>query len=258
MKEPIVEMRDLWLSLKGRPILEAVDLTLEEGDYLGLIGPNGSGKTTLLRVILGLLSPDRGTVRVFGQEPAQARGRIGYVPQYTRFDADFPMSVLDVVLMGRLAGRGLFRRQSDGDRDVALSSLEKVEMTDLAGRQIGKLSGGQLQRVMIARALAVEPRLLLLDEPTASLDTRVGVSVYELLKALSREVTLVLVSHDIGVISRYVRTVACLNRRLYYHRSKEITPEMFEAAYGCPVDLVAHGHAHRVLADHLVEEAGQD
>ena len=252
--EPIVEIKDVWLSLKGKPILEAVNLRLEEGDYLGLIGPNGGGKTTLLHVMLGLLSPDRGTVRIFGEEPSRGRGRIGYVPQYTRFDANFPMSVLDVVLMGRIAARGLLRRRSERDREVALSSLEKVEMADEAGRQIGRLSGGQLQRVMIARALAVEPRLLLLDEPTASLDTRVGVSVFELLKNLSREVTLVLVSHDVGVISRYVKTVACLNRQLYYHQSKEITREMFEAAYGCPVDLVAHGHAHRVLADHTEED----
>jgi zinc transport system ATP-binding protein len=189
-------------------------------------------------------------VRIFGEEPRRARGRIGYVPQYTRFDAEFPVSVLDVVLMGRLSVRGLLQRQSKRDREVALSSLEKVEMAEHAGRQIGKLSGGQLQRVMIARALAVEPRLLLLDEPAASLDTRIGVSVYGLLEELSREMTLVLVTHDVGVISRYVKTVACLNRQLYYHQSKEITREMFEAAYGCPVDLVAHGHAHRVLADH--------
>ncbi len=230
--------------------MEAVNLRLDEGDYLGLIGPNGSGKSTLLRVILGLLSPDRGSVRVLGESPARARGRIGYVPQYTRFDASFPVNVLDVVLMGRIGSRGLFRQPSQRDRDVALSSLDKVEMGDRAGRQIGRLSGGELQRVMIARALAVEPRLLLLDEPTASLDTRVGVSVFELLKDLAQAITLVLVSHDIGVISRYVKTVACLNRRLYYHRSREITPEMFEAAYGCPVDLVAHGHAHRVFEDH--------
>ena len=160
------------------------------------------------------------------------------------------MNVLDVVLMGRIGSGGLFRQPSKRDRDVALSSLDKVEMADQAGRQIGRLSGGELQRVMIARALAVEPLLLLLDEPTASLDTRVGVSVFELLKDLAREITLVLVSHDVGVISRYVKTVACLNRRLYYHHSKEITREMFEAAYGCPVDLVAHGHAHRVFEDH--------
>ena len=250
MKEPIVEIRDIWLSFRGRPVLEAVNLRLDEGDYLGLIGPNGSGKTTLLRVILGLLSPDRGSVRVLGESPAGARGRVGYVPQYTRFDASFPVNVRDVVLMGRIGSGGLFRQPSKRDRDVALSSLDKVEMADQAGRQIGRLSGGELQRVMIARALAVEPRLLLLDEPTASLDTRVGVSVFELLKDLAREVTLVLVSHDVGVISRYVKTVACLNRRLYYHHSKEITREMFEAAYGCPVDLVAHGHAHRVFEDH--------
>ncbi len=250
MKEPIVEIKDIWLSFRGRPVLEAVNLRLDEGDYLGLIGPNGSGKTTLLRVILGLLSPDRGSVRVLGDSPAGARGRVGYVPQYTRFDASFPVNVLDVVLMGRIGSGGLFRQPSKRDRDVALSSLDKVEMADEAGRQIGRLSGGELQRVMIARALAVEPRLLLLDEPTASLDTRVGVSVFELLKDLAQEITLVLVSHDVGVISRYVKTVACLNRRLYYHHSKEITREMFEAAYGCPVDLVAHGHAHRVFEDH--------
>lgn len=250
MTEPIVELKDVWLSFKGRAVLEAVNLRLDEGDYLGLIGPNGSGKSTLLRVILGLLSPDRGSVRVLGESPARARGRIGYVPQYTRFDAGFPVDVLDVVLMGRIGSRGLFRQPSQRDRDVALSSLDKVEMADQAGRQIGRLSGGELQRVMIARALAVEPLLLLLDEPTASLDTRVGVSVFELLKDLADEITLVLVSHDVGVISRYVKTVACLNRRLYYHHSKEITQEMFEAAYGCPVDLVAHGHAHRVFDDH--------
>ena len=250
MKDPIVEMKDVWLSIKGKSVLEAISLRLEEGDYLGLIGPNGGGKTTLLRVILGLLTPGRGTVRVFGEEPLRARGRIGYVPQYTRFDADFPVSVLDVVLMGRLTTRGLLQPQGKRDREVAMGCLDKVEMADQADRQIGKLSGGQLQRVMIARALAVEPRLLLLDEPAASLDSRIGVSVYGLLEELSRDMTLVLVTHDVGVISRYVKTVACLNRQLYYHQSKEITREMFEAAYGCPVDLVAHGHAHRVLADH--------
>lgn len=255
MKEPIVEIQDLWLSLKDTLVLEAVNLVVEEGDYLGLIGPNGSGKTTLLKVILGLIEPDRGTVRLFGDRPERARGRVGYVPQYARFDADFPMSVVDVVLMGRMGSRRLGGRLNQEDRGFAMTCLEKVEMVKHAHRQIGRLSGGELQRVLIARALAIKPRLLLLDEPTASLDTRVGVDVYELLKELSGEVTLILVSHDIGVISRYVKSVACLNRRLHYHHSKEITREMFEAVYGCPVDLVAHGHAHRVFPDHKAGEA---
>ncbi|MFQ5791161.1 MAG: metal ABC transporter ATP-binding protein, partial [Acidobacteriota bacterium] len=192
MKSPVVEIRDLYLSLKGVPVLEAVNLTLEEGDYLGLIGPNGGGKTTLLKVVLGLAEPDRGTVQVFGEPPARARGRIGYVPQCAGFDADFPVSVLDVVLMGRLGSPRLGRRLTGDDRRVALEALEKVEMIEHTRRQIGRLSGGQLQRVLFARALALEPRLLLLDEPTASVDSRAGRGIYELLGELSRELTVVL------------------------------------------------------------------
>lgn len=246
---PAVELRDVWFAYRGTPVLEAVDLVLWSGDYLGIIGPNGGGKTTLLRIVLGLLEPDRGTVRVFGRSPREARGEIGYVPQYARFDADFPIRVLEMVTMGRL-GWKRSPRLGRADREAALAALERVEMADLAGRQIGRLSGGQLQRALIARALAVEPRLLLLDEPTASVDTRIGRTVYELLDELAREVTVVLVSHDIGVISRHVKTIGCLNRRLHYHHARELTAEMLETAYGCPVELVAHGHPHRVLGAH--------
>ncbi|MFQ5888811.1 MAG: metal ABC transporter ATP-binding protein [Gemmatimonadota bacterium] len=250
---PAIELRDVWFSYRDVLVLEDVDLALEEGDFLGIIGPNGGGKTTLLKLILGLLEPDRGKIRIFGRRPADGRGEIGYVPQYARFDSDFPISVLDTVLMGRLGWRRAPRFFGTADRETALRALDRVLMADLADRQIGRLSGGQLQRVLIARALAVEPRILLLDEPTASVDTQVGRSVYELLDELAREITVVLVSHDIGVISRHVKTIACLNRRFYYHHSRELTAEMLEAAYGCPVELVAHGHPHRVLGDHGVE-----
>ncbi|TFG63899.1 MAG: ATP-binding cassette domain-containing protein, partial [Gemmatimonadales bacterium] len=137
-----------------------------------------------------------------------------------------------------------------GARAVVARALEQVELHGVADRQMGSLSGGQLQRALIARALVAEPKLLLLDEPTASLDTKIGRSVYELLEELAENITVVLVSHDIGVISRHVQTIACLNIQMHYHRSKNLTPEMVEAAYGCPVDLVAHGHPHRVLEHH--------
>lgn len=229
-------------------MLESVDLLLEEGDFLGIIGPNAGGKTTLLKIVLGLLAPDRGTVEVFGQPPEANRGVIGYVPQYARFDATFPIDVLDTVRMGRL-GIGRPERSRDS-KAASLEALARVDMAGMAEEQIGQLSGGQVQRVLIARALASEPRILLLDEPTASVDTRIGRSVYELLERLSERMTIVLVSHDMGVISRYVKTIACLNVRLHYHHSRELTDEMVEVAYGCPVDLVAHGHPHRVLPAH--------
>jgi len=248
MKAPPIRLRDVSYSYGQTPVLESVDLRLDDGDFLGIIGPNAGGKTTLLKIVLGLLKPDTGSVEVFGRAPAENRGVIGYVPQYARFDARFPIDVLDTVRMGRL---GIGRRESGREsRAAALALLDRVDLGGMAAEQIGRLSGGQLQRVLIARALASEPRILLLDEPTASVDTRIGRSVYELLGRLSQQMTIVLVSHDIGVISRYVKTIACLNVHLHYHHSRELTDEMVEVAYGCPVDLVAHGHPHRVLPSH--------
>ena len=248
MTAPAVELTGVSLALRGVPVLEDVSLCVGSRDYLALLGPNGGGKTMLLKVILGLLAPDAGEVSVFGGSPRRARGRVGYVPQRVDFDLDFPIRVLDVVLMGRLGRRpGGVRAE---DRAAARQALDRVEMEPFAARPIGALSGGQLQRVLLARALAQQPELLLLDEPTASLDERIGRSVWELLEELSAEMAVVVVSHDVGAISRYVRGVACLNRRLHAHPSQELTSEILEATYGCPVDLLAHGHPHRVLPEH--------
>jgi zinc transport system ATP-binding protein len=253
-QENAVELHDIWLSFRDVPVLEGINLELERNDYAAVLGPNGSGKTTLLKIILGLTEPERGSVRVLGTTPRGARGRVGYVPQHFRFDPSFPLSVEDLVLMGRLHRARPLRRYGKDDRRIALEMLEKVELGDLLQRQIGTLSGGQLQRALIARALALEPELLLLDEPTASLDERIERGVWELLEDLSHEMTVLVVSHDIGAISQYVRSVCCLNRKLYHHPSKGLTREILEATYGCPVDLLAHGQPHRVLRQHEEKE----
>ncbi len=250
MSVPAIELDGVSLAFRDTPVLEDVNLRVEANDYLAILGPNGCGKTTLLKVILGLLRPDRGRVLVQGRRPEKSRGTLGYVPQHARFDLDFPIRVIDVVRMGRLAARPLFRPLGDADHKIAQRELERLEIADLALRPIGSLSGGQLQRVLIARALTLEPKVLLLDEPTASLDERIGVSVFELLKELSQEMTVVLVTHDIGAISQSVRNVACLNRTLHCHPTKELTSEILEATYGCPVELLAHGQPHRVLGPH--------
>jgi zinc transport system ATP-binding protein len=254
-KSEVIRLEDVWVQYDGLPVLEAISLSLHERDFLGIIGPNGGGKTTLLRVLLGLIQPSRGQVRIFGRSPEEGRRFIGYVPQYTKFDHDFPISVWDVAMMGRLVQRGLFRRYTREDKRVVAEALRQVEMLEFQDRQIGQLSGGQRRRVYIARALASDPKVLLLDEPTASVDSRVLGNIYELLQELNERVTMILVSHDIGVVSSYVKTIACLNHRLIYHASKEITAEMLEAAYQCPVDLIAHGMPHRVFEHHPSEEA---
>jgi ABC-type Mn/Zn transport systems, ATPase component len=250
MTDEVARLEDVWVHYDGVPALEAVSLSLKQEDFMGIIGPNGGGKTTLLKVILGLIKPSQGRVSVLGHPPERAMKFVGYVPQYSLFDHEFPINVWDVVLMGCCGQRGIFKRYSSEDKRLVLQALETVEMLDFKDRQIGKLSGGEQQRAFIARALAAEPKLLLLDEPTASVDTPMQTGFYELLERLKQRMAIVLVSHDIGAISIYVDKIACLNHQLFYHNSKELTAEELEATYKCPIELIAHGVPHRVLREH--------
>ncbi len=234
--------------------LEKVSLNVAENEFLGIIGPNGGGKTTLLKAILGLVQPTAGTVRIFGQSGERGRRNIGYVPQFSRFDRRFPISVEEVVLMGRLAVRSSwFVRYDATDRALVDSLLKRLEIADLKQRQIGQLSGGQLQRVLIARALAVEPRILILDEPTASVDSASKTRIYEILKELNKEMTILIVTHDLSAVSSNIDKIACLNQQLFYHGRTELEAGLVEKVYGCPVDLIAHGVPHRVLRGHETE-----
>lgn len=247
----VVEARDLSFYHDGQPVLENVSLVVREGDFYAILGPNGGGKTTLLRIILGLLPPSSGTIRLFGGDPESGRSLVGYVPQFRTFDFHYPITVEEMVLSGRLSHLpGLRKRYGAGDRDRALAVMEKLGLRDLSGRAISTLSGGEQQRVILARALVGEPRLLILDEPTVYVDAPTEVQFFGIVKELRKSMTLLLVTHDIGVISRQVTRVACLNRTLHTHDSPEITEDMITATYHCPVDLVAHGLPHRVLGDH--------
>jgi len=249
--EEVVSIKDIWVRYDGIPVLEGISLAVEKGDFLGIIGPNGGGKTTLLKVILGLVNPSRGRVYVLGQPPERSRRHIGYVSQHNLFNRDFPINVRDTVLMGCNGTTGLIRRYSREDRERAQEALKTVGMLSYQNHQIGKLSGGEQQRVFIARALVSRPELLLLDEPTASVDPAMQTDFYELLERLKQEMTIVMVSHDISAVSIYVDKIACLNRQLFYHGSKEIGPEVLEATYKCPVQMIAHGTIpHRVLKEH--------
>jgi zinc transport system ATP-binding protein len=250
----VISVEHLWAGYDSDLVLEDINLSVRELDFIGLIGPNGGGKTTLLRVLLGLLPPMRGAVRVMGQSAKEGRRYVGYVPQTIEFDRDFPISVWDVVRMGRLGKRRLLQRYTAEDDEIVAEALRRVEMLDLRDRPIGELSGGQRQRVYIARALATEPNILLLDEPLASVDPQVSTHIYELLRRLNEQITILMVSHDMSAISSHVKTVGCLNRWLFYHGEKQLTPDMLEAAYQCPIDLIAHGVSHRVFPEHVLEE----
>jgi len=250
----VISVRGLWAGYDSDIVLEDIDLSVRELDFVGLIGPNGGGKTTLFKVLLGLIPPLRGKVHVMGKNVREGRRHIGYVPQRVDFDRDFPVSVWDVVRMGRLGKRPLLQRYTAEDEDIVAQVLGSVEILDLRDRPIGELSGGQRQRVYIARALATEPDILLLDEPLAGVDAKVRTRIYELLRQLNERVTILMASHDMSAISSHVKTVGCLNRYLFYHASGQLTPDMVERAYQCPVDLIAHGIPHRVFAEHVVEE----
>ena len=250
MKNEVINLTHVWAKYNKAPILEDINLTINEGDLVGLIGPNGGGKTTLFKVLLGLIKPYRGTVNILGNTVRKGRRYIGYVPQLVELDREFPVSVAEVVRMGRLGKRRLLQRYTRKDEIIVNRTLEQVGMLKLRDCSIAELSGGQRQRVYIARALASEPRILLLDEPTASVDPQRQRSIYELLKELNQFITIIMISHDIGAISAYVKTVGCLNHRLFFHGDPPLSTEVIEQTYQCPVDLIAHGVPHRVFSNH--------
>jgi zinc transport system ATP-binding protein len=239
---PVIELSGVSFAYGTVPVLQDVDLAVAPGEFLGIVGPNAGGKSTLLKLILGLLEPAAGRVRVLGRRPQAASPAIGYVPQYPAFARDFPVTVEQVVLTGRL-GRGRllggYRRE---DREMARWVMTQTEIADLAPRRIATLSGGQLQRVLVARALACEPQILILDEPTANIDMRVESEIFDLLRVLNQRMTILVVSHDVAFVSAYVRRVACVNRTLLCHATESIDGQVIKDLYGGAVRHVAHAH----------------
>lgn len=237
-----MQLKGVSFSYGDMPVLQDVNLSIHDMDFVSIVGPNGGGKTTLMKLLIGLLQPQEGTVQVYGLTPQRARGRIGYMPQQSQLDAQFPVCVMDVAMMGRLGisrAIGPFTRE---DRAVTLDALGEVGLADLARRPFSALSGGQRQRVLIARALTCQPDILLLDEPTASLDLRVQDDLYELLGRLSEKLTVVLVSHDVGFVSKFVKTVICVNRTVHLHSSGDLSKEAIIQLYGRDVRLLHHEH----------------
>lgn len=234
---------DISFAYDDTPVLEGVSFRVEQGDFAGIVGPNGGGKTTLLKLMLGLLEPRRGTIRVFGLPPPVARRRVGYVPQAPPNHAAFPLTVLDLVLMGRLrtgVGAGPYSRS---DRQAALQALERVHIADLARRDFASLSGGQRQKALIARALACDAEMLLLDEPAANLDADAETSLYQLLDDLNRDLTIMMVTHDVAFVSSRVKTVLCVNRRVVRHSTSdlcEVEPNLLRSLLGQEARVVRH------------------
>ncbi len=237
---PIIACHDLTFGYEGDPVLQNVNIAIPPGDFVCVVGANGSGKTTLLKLALGLLRPGSGRIEVFGRAPQHSRRRIGYVPQHPRLDPLFPVTALDVTLMGRLGRAPALWGWRSRDRNRALEALAEVGLTEQADHHFAALSGGQKQRVLIARALAGDPDLLLLDEPTAGLDAHVEEGFYRLLEELNKRLTVVLVSHDLGFVSGFVKSVVCVGRKVMVHPTSEITGEIIADLYGSDMRLVRH------------------
>jgi zinc transport system ATP-binding protein len=250
MPDPLVEVRDVTFGYGREVVLDHVSLAIEPRDFLAVIGPNGGGKTTLLKAILGLVRPWSGEVVFHLPSGSDPRGRLGYVPQFSTFDRDFPLRISDMVLMGRLGRRSVLRPYSREDRAAAARAVERLGLEEVARAHASEVSGGQLQRALIARALVSAPEVLFLDEPTASIDAGSRETLRELLEDLNRTIPIVVVTHDVTSMAPMVKRIACINRKLFYHGGPELTLEVMEEVYGCPVELVTHGVPHRVLHDH--------
>jgi len=244
----LFEMRSVSVTYGAVYVLRDVNFKVRESDFIGVIGPNGGGKTTLLKVILGLIKPAAGNIE-FNSELAGGN-RIGYLPQMSTGDINYPVTVTDVVLSGLMIRKTIISRMSSGDRKKAAQVIDELGLSAFARSSLNELSGGQLQRVFLGRAVIGDPKLLLLDEPGNFVDSNFENDFYEKLRILNKRMAILMVSHDIGMISSHVKSYACVNMGLHYHPSSEISNEQL-LAYGCPVQLITHGDVpHTVLKTH--------
>lgn len=242
MNNKIIEFNNVNFGYDSKLILDSANFAIEENDFVAIVGPNGGGKTTLLKLLLGILNPQSGEISVLGEDAISARNRIGYMPQYLQFDTEFPATSLEIVLMGRLNNK-IFSFYSKKDKNIAMESLEKMGIAEVANKAFSDLSGGQRQRVLIARALATQPEILLLDEPTANIDPAIEHQFYELLKNLSKEMTIVTVSHDIGFVMNIVNKIICVNRKVHIHPASKFKGEFINEIYSSEnYNMVNHDH----------------
>ncbi len=255
----VIELKDVSFSYNGTAVLEDINLVVEEKEYIAVIGPNGGGKTTLLKLILGLLNPQKGEIKVFNQPPNKVYGKIGYVPQHINFKYGFPVSVLDVVLMGITPKFRLKFSYSKKEKEKAYESLDYVGMKNFVNNKIAELSGGQAQRVFLARALVSNPELLILDEPTSSIDPHGTFCFYTFLEELSRKITIMVVSHNLSLVASNIDSIACVNKNLIYTKNSELTPEMMSLMYGthdehsCSVGLYLAEEAKH-MSEHMAKK----
>jgi zinc transport system ATP-binding protein len=248
--ENLIEIEHLFYGYQERPVLEDISLAIAPRDFTLLIGPNGGGKTTLLKLILGILAPWSGTIRFHGE----TGGRLGYVPQSARFNRTFPISVFDMVLTGCIRGDNYLSRHTREEEEKTGAILEKLALYRKRKDNITDLSGGQLQRVLIARALVSEPVSLFLDEPTTAMDITSQTDLLDLLAELQERMSIMVVTHDPTPYAQSYRHIACLNTRLYFHGRGELDSATLEKVYGCPVEILGHGIPHTVLAAHGEEK----
>ncbi|MFH0785481.1 MAG: ABC transporter ATP-binding protein [Pseudomonadota bacterium] len=241
-KSSAIEIQGVSFRYDERQILKDVNLTIWPYDSICVVGPNGGGKTTLIKLIIGLLSPDTGTINIFGKRPDEAHQLIGYVPQFAQYDRQFPISVQEVVCMGRM-GKSFTGRYSKKDKVKTLEALDEVGLADLVDRSFSALSGGQRQRVLIARALASGGEILILDEPTANIDRESETHLFDLLRELNKRMTIVMVTHDVGFASSFFTRIACVNREVIIHPTSELTGKLIRDMYGGDLQMIRHDHS---------------
>ena len=241
----LLETKKLCKHFMGLKAVEQVDMQVQEGEILGIIGPNGGGKTTLMKCILGLLKPTGGEI-IFHCKPS-----LGYLPQYNTIDRKFPISVEEVILSGLSVQKSLTARFTPEEKEKSKQVIARMGLEGLERRAIGQLSGGQLQRALLGRAIISDPSVLILDEPNTYIDKRFEARLYELLAEINKECAIILVSHDIGTVLQQVKSIACVNETLDYHPDTGITTEWLEKNFNCPIELLGHGTLpHRILGEH--------